>query len=57
MANVIRLTGSKQQPTGKPDASASLMKSAASAAVQSGLDRRAAADALRRVASALEKRG
>lgn len=32
------------------------MKSAAAAAIKSGLDRRTAADALRRVASALERR-
>jgi hypothetical protein len=54
MANVIRFP--TRQPTAKPDAS-HLMKSAASAAVQSGLDRRSAADALRRVAAALERRG
>ncbi len=44
----------RTQQTGKPDAS-HLMKSAATAAVQSGLDNRTAADALRRVASALER--
>lgn len=56
MAQVIRfpVSATKQQP-GKPDPSL-LMKSAAAAAVQSGLDRRTAADALRRVASALERR-
>ena len=56
MANVIRFP-TRSTPTPKPDPSASLMKSAAVAAVASGLDRRAAADALRRVASALERRG
>lgn len=55
MADVIRFPTPQ---TRKPDAPAAhLMKTAASAAVQSGLDRRTAADALRRVASALEKRG
>jgi hypothetical protein len=55
MANVIRFPTPKQ--SAKPDPSSSLMRSAAAAAVQSGLDRKAAADALRRVASALERRG
>ncbi len=56
MANVIRFPQPVSKPQ-QPDPSASLMKSAAVAAVASGLDRRAAADALRRVASALERRG
>lgn len=55
MANVIRFPTPQQ--SAKPDPSSSLMKSAATAAVRSGLDRKAAADALRRVASALERRG
>jgi len=57
MAQIIRfpVSATKEQ-TGKPDLSL-LIKSAAAVAVLSGLDKRTAAAALRRVASALERRG
>ena len=54
MAEIVRFPVRSSQP--KPYPSASLMKTAAAAAVTSGLPRQQAADALRRVAAALDRR-